>query len=173
MNNLTSFWLSGFNDSLFLRFPLENLENLILHQFARPFRENISRLRNLRTLKLNSCVFMRSPEIILPDLPFPRLKSFDLNSYDSVDLTGLTSLKHFRFHTYYHAAKVHGKEQIYPQLTSFESTHTSVEDLAFLRNVRTFNGISSGIDFRQFSPQVSSLRYEKLQIKRNFISIKS
>jgi hypothetical protein len=171
MNNLSSLWLSGFNDSIFLSFPLENLENLenlILHGFAHSFRENFSRLRNLRTLQLNSSVSMRSPEIILPVLPFPQLKSLDLTDYDSVDLTGLTSLKHFRFHTNYKAAEVHGKEQIYPQLTSFESTHILFKDLDLMRKVRTYNGLSSGICMISFNPRVFSVKYEAPQKQNEF-----
>jgi hypothetical protein len=93
--------------------------------------------------------------------------TLDLNGYNSVDLTGLTSLTRFRWHTHYNP-EIHGKEQIYPQLTSFESTHAPLEDLALLRNVRTFNALSLGIDIRQFSPQVSSLIYEKLQNQKEF-----
>jgi hypothetical protein len=102
---------------------------------------------------------MPTPGTILPILRCSRLKILNVDGYRSVDLTGLTSLTHFRW---YGDCSVNGKELIYPQLTSFKGDYISPKDMALLQNVKSFHADSPVYaDIRKCSPHVSSLQVKR------------
>jgi hypothetical protein len=129
--------------------PLENLRKLrLLLQFPSDWKilcSVLPRLQNLRDFGL----FATCSDVYLSLSNVPQLESLDIYNCHSVDLTGLTRLKSFKFRDIY---SITGKELIFPQLHSldcFQPNPYIEKNIKKFTNLKKFRYMNDSTSFSQ------------------------
>jgi hypothetical protein len=134
MRNLEQLKLFEFGKVALASFPLETLTKLNITDSLVELIEVLPRFHKLIELTIENGNFGNRRGRNLPRLSLPQLRSLTLETFTSVDLTGLTSLKYLNLQDVRCAIEVIDKENIYPQLKSFfydeEAAHEKHENLS-------------------------------------------
>jgi hypothetical protein len=117
------------NTTLLGLFPLECLISLKLSCSSEEFFVAVHRLKQLKKLDLTGC-----NELCLPPLGLSSLEELTLSDFQSIDLSGLTSLKTLTLSRILNNDLIRGTDAVFPNLTSL-----SYVTLAFfMDNYRSF-----------------------------------
>jgi hypothetical protein len=142
MINLEELKLYEFGKVALASFPLNNLTNLNITDSLVELIEALPRFHKLKELTIENGNFGNRRGRSLPRLPLPQLRSLTLETFNSVDLTGLVNLKYLNLQDVRVAVEVIDKENIYPQLQSFmyqqKPMNVNLETLSTFSNALLF-----------------------------------